>query len=165
MKKNTRLVDALQIADFEEHAVWEFPTAGETIVRPVKDLPVQSLTFRMVGTQVRLANGSRIWADIGNVDTGDPRQTEQFLTLTVYKDGKRFTLARYFDFDYADRGPEALASFLGLPVSEVFPISYDIRQYVIGDLAALCGTITKDPPEKLTREEIIALAVGTKIRS
>jgi hypothetical protein len=164
MKVNTKPVDAIQIADLEAHPVWEFPKAGETVVCPVRDLPVKSLTFRFVGTQVRLANGSHVWADIGNVDTADPRQTEQFLTLTVFKDAKRFTLARYFDFDYGNRGPEALASFLGLPLSEVFPISYDITQHVIGDLAALSGTITKDPREKLTNAEIMALAVGSKIR-
>lgn len=159
MNDNTKPVDALQIADLEAYPVWEFTKAGETNVSPVRDLPVKNLTFRIVGTQIRLANGSHVWAVISNVDVGDSRRTELFLTLSVYKDAKRFTLARHFDFDYAERGPESLALFLGLPLSEVFPIAYDITHHAIGDLSAITGTITKDSREKLSRAEILALAV------
>jgi hypothetical protein len=160
MNDPTKPIDMLQIADLEACPVWEFPKAGETIVCPVRDLPVKSLLFRLVGTQVRLANGAHVWADIGNVDLNDLRGTEQFLTLTVYKENKRFTLARYFDFDFDTRGPEALASFLGLPPNEVFPISYDITRHVVGDSAVLSGVITKEPRERLTEEEIIALILS-----
>lgn len=160
MNDITKPVEEIQIADLEAFPVWEFAKAGETRVRPVRDLPVKSLMFRFVGTQVRLANGSHVWANIFNVEPSDPRRTEQFLTLTVYKDTKRFVLSRYFDFDFAESGPESLASFLGLPLNEVFPISYDITHHVVGNSAALSGVITKDPRERLTEKEIIALILS-----
>lgn len=159
MSKNTKPVELLEIGDLEANAVWEFVSGGETVVRPVRRLPVKSLTARLVGTQVRLSNGTAIWALIGNIDPNNPRLTEHFLTLSVLKSGKWFTLSRYHDFDYAEKGPESLASFFGLPVDEVFPISYDVSEQVSGDLAALSGTIPKEPKEKLTRSEIIAMAV------
>ena len=68
-------------------------------------------------------------------------------------------LSRYFDVDYSENGPEALARFLGLDVDEVFPISYDITRYADGNRASLVGSILKEPREKLTRAQLIALAV------
>jgi hypothetical protein len=59
----------------------------------------------------------------------------------------------------AESGPEALAQFLGLEVDEVFPISYGIRSAVKGDEAVLQGQIRKAPRERLSRAEIIAIAV------
>jgi hypothetical protein len=152
-------IESLVTADLEACPVWEFSKTGETSVRPVQRLPMKNLTGKVVVTQVCLANGKRVWALVGNVDPGNVRVTEHFSTLSVLKDNSWFTLARYHDFDYSERGPEQLAVFLGMPVDEIFPISYDITPYVIGDPEALSGTIAKEPREKLTRAEIIALAV------
>src|SRR5262249_59029714 len=87
------------------------------------------------------------------------RLTTHFLTLSVERDGRWFHVARYHDFDYEERAPEKLAAFLGLAVNEVFPITYDLRPYANGDPRALHGMIPEAPAEKLTRAEIIALAV------
>ena len=106
-----------------------------------------------------LASGRRVWALIGNVDPTNPRLTEHFVTISVEHNGRWFTLSRYHDFDYADNGPEALSRFLGYPIDDVFPIAYDIQEYAEGDAAALCGQIRKDPRERLSRAEIIAMAV------
>jgi hypothetical protein len=162
MNTNPIPITSLQVGDIEKDAVWQYSESeqgDDTVVRPVKRLPVKNLTGKVVATKVRLANGSLVWALVGNVDIGNPRLTEHFLTLSIEKDGRWFALSRYHDFDYSERGPEALAKFLDLPVNEVFPISYDIAQYVKGVSAALSGAILKEPHEKLTRAEIIALAV------
>jgi hypothetical protein len=162
MIPNKKNIETLQIGDLKANPVWQYTDSGsdgDTVVYPVKKVPVKSLTGKEVGTQVSLANGNVVWALIGNVDVGNPRLTEHFLTLSVEKDGLWFTLARYHDFDYAQRGPAALAQFLGLPVDGVFPIAYDITQFVSGDPAGLSGTILREPREKLTRAEIIAMAV------
>jgi hypothetical protein len=111
------------------------------------------------GTEVKLANGGSCWATICNVDVTNARLTEHFLTLSVIRDGRWFHLARYHDFDHAERGPEALARFLELPVDQVFPITCDVTRYARGDAAALHGQIRKAPRERLTRSEVIALAV------
>jgi hypothetical protein len=162
MSTNTKPIEWLKVADLEANPVWQYTSddrTGDTLVRPIKRVPVKSLTGKVIGTQVRFANGRQAWALIGNVDPQNPRLTEHFLTVSIERDGKWFALARYHDFDYADRGPEALARFLGLPIDEVFPISFDLRQYAQGDPAALAGSVPKEPRERLSRAEIIALAV------
>lgn len=162
MIENVKAVDSLTVADLRAFPVWQYTSregTDETFVRPVMRLPVTSLTGKVVGTQVVLANVERTWALIGNVDTKNSRMTEHFLTLSAERNGRWFTLARYHDFDAVEHGPEALAQFLGLAVDEVFPITYDIRQVAKGDEAALQGQIRKAPRERLSRSEIIAMAV------
>jgi hypothetical protein len=162
MIENIKPVESLTVADFKAHPVWEYlndDEIGETFVGPVKEIPVKSLGCREIGAQVRLANGLEVWAIIGNVDVANPRATRHFLALSIERSGKWVFLARYFDHDFAVRGPEALARFLGLGVDEVFPISVDIRRYVQGNPAALAFSVPKEPQERLTREELLAMSV------
>jgi hypothetical protein len=162
MKTEFLLVEELRPADIKSHAVWQYVNVdalGETAVRPVKKLPVSDLNGKLVGTQVRLANGHLPWALLANIDAYNARLTEHFLTIAIERDGAWFHLARYHDLDFATNGPEALASFLGLRVDEVFPITYDLRHFVKDAPVFLYGRILKEPREKLTRAEIIALAV------
>jgi hypothetical protein len=160
MIENIKPAESLTVADFQAHPVWEFlndDEIGETMVQPVEKLPVESLDNRLIGLQVRLANGSRIWALIGNFDITNQRAIQHFLTLSIDRNGKWFHLARYHDSGFPAEGPEALARFLGLHVDDVFPISVDVRRYVRGDPTALTPIVLKEPKEKLTREEIRAL--------
>lgn len=160
---NIKPVELLQVADFIKHPVWEFVNddadLGETSVRPVGRLPVDTLAGRLVGVQVRLANGDRIWAMVSNVDVHDPTSTEHFLSLSVTKDGKWFHLARYHDVTYPRCGPDTLARFLDLPTDEVFPISYDLTSISKGTGAALSGAVRKEPREKLTLTELMRLSL------
>jgi hypothetical protein len=131
MIENLKPVESLTVPDLEANPVWQYANSdgvGETIVRPVKKIPVKNLTGKVVGAQVRFANGSQAWALIGNVDVANPRFTEHFLTLSIKHGGRWFALARYHDHDFADRGPEALARFLGIRVDDIFPISVDVRR-------------------------------------
>jgi len=162
MMKTLKPIESVEIRDLEAHAVWQYANVdggSETLVRPVKRLPVARLAGKVVGTRVRLANGIDAWGLLGNVDESNARLTEHFLTLSIFHDGRWFTLARYHDFDYGQSGPDALARFLELPLDKVFPIAYDIRPYVKGDPSALAGLIPKEPRERLSRAELIALAV------
>ena len=162
MIESVKAIDLLTVADLQANPVWQYTNrdgADETFVRAVKKVPVMSLTGKIIGTQVRLASSVQAWELIGNIDAGHPRLAEHFLTLSIERNGKWFALARYHDFDYADRGPEALSRFLGLSVDEIFPISFDIQRYAQGDLAALAGNVRKEPRERLSRADIIAMAV------
>jgi hypothetical protein len=153
---------SLQISDLEKYPVWEFSNneeSDDTEVRPIKRLPVSSLAGRTIGSRVLLANGQHVWAIIGNLDTNNPQMNEHFVTLSIGWKGKWFQLARYHDPDYERRGPSAVACFLGLPVDDIFPIFYDVRKYARGERAALTGTVLKEPRSRLTRAEIIAMAV------
>jgi len=163
MNDQTKIIEALTITDLTSFPVWQYTNDegkyGETAVLPIKKTPVKNLTGRVVGTQVRLANNTNVWALIGNIDASNPRLTQHFLTLSVFRNGHWFTMARYHDFDANERGPRELANFLDLGVDEVFPIHYDIRPFCLGDHTALSGIITKEPRERLSRAQIIALAV------
>ena len=104
-----RPVESLTPADFLTHPVWEFVGADEpdeTWVFPVVELPVSSLDNRIVGVEVQLANGRRVWAVLGNVDVGDARRTRHCLTLSVLVQDKWFYVARYHDADGEEHGPE-----------------------------------------------------------
>jgi hypothetical protein len=155
-------IETLTVADLREHPVWQYATSrskDEAHVRPVKNIPVSNLNGKVVGSPLVLANGSRVWGLVGNVDVTNHRLTAHFLTVSVERDGKWFHLARYHDFDADERGPAQLAAFLGLDVDDVFPIAYDVRQYAKNDSLSLRGTIKAKPDETLTRDQIIALAV------
>jgi hypothetical protein len=111
-----KLVESLTVEDLAANAVWAFANSdghGETMVRPVKAIPVTNTAAKIFGTLVSLANGTGAWALHGNVVALSPRETLHLLTVSVERDGRWFHLARYHDFDSADRGPAALARFLG----------------------------------------------------
>jgi len=160
--RKTKSVLSLRVSDLERHPVWQFVNedeGDETAVRPVNRLPVSSLMNKIVGTQVQLAEGSSVWAIIGNLDNENARMNEHFVVLSIERKGKWFQFERYFDLRYRDHGPKALARFLRLPVDKVFPISYDLRKYAKGEANALAGTVLKKPRVRLTRAELTALAV------
>src|SRR6202035_5363371 len=119
MIENIKPAESLTVADFKANPVWEFlndDEIGETMVQPVEKLPVESLDNRLIGTQVRLANGLQVWALIGNFDATHPRAIQHFLTLSIDRNGEWFYLARYHDIGFPAEGPEALARFLDLGV-------------------------------------------------
>jgi hypothetical protein len=159
-------VGDLSIADFREHPVWEFTNEdldGDFAVRPVRRVPVNSLEGRIVGTQVRLADGTRVWAMLSNVDVTNPEGTRHYLTIGLQRNGRWFPMARYHDPDWDTTGaPHAVASFLGKNIDDVFPISYDLRAIALGDTASLVGTVEANPKPRLTRRELIARAVPRK---
>jgi hypothetical protein len=160
MIENIKPAESLTVADLKANPVWEFlndDEIGETMVQPVEKIPVESLDNRLLGTQVRLANGLQVWALIGNFDVTNPRATQHFLTLSIERSGKWFHLARYHDVGFAAHGPEALARFLGLRIDDVFPISVDVRRYVRGDPKALTPIVLKEPQERLTDAELKAM--------
>lgn len=163
MTTKSKKVEELSASDLEKYPVWRFTNAdevaGETIVSPVTRIPVKNMTGKIVGTQVHLRNGSKVWAILGNLDLENEKLTKHFLTLSVLRDRAWFTMARYHDFDSEKRGPLALNDFLGLTIEEVFPVSYDISDYCTGSPRVLVGVIEKEPIERLSRAEIIALAV------
>ena len=157
----SRPVSDLRPRDLEACPLWRFvgDMPDETWVVPVKARRVSELAGTLVGTRVRLANGRRRWALVGNVDIKNARRTEHFLTLSLFVQGGWFHLARYHDLDVAKRGPRALAAALGRPVDQIFPIAYDLRPCVRGDVPALVGSVTSEPRKRLSRSAIIALAV------
>jgi hypothetical protein len=156
-----KLIEDLTKSDFTAYPVWIFindDEEGEMALKPVKKMPTKNLDGKVVGCQVLFANGTSHTAMLGSVDVDNPKRTEQFITLSVEKDGKWFRLSRYFDHDFKKNGPDGLADFMGLKTSEVFPVSYDIRKFSGGKAAALLGTFTEVPRVTMARQERMDLA-------
>jgi hypothetical protein len=154
-----KLVTGLTVQDLDSAPVWQYVNNdfNELWVKPVKKLPVKNLDGKIVGIQVRLANGFLNWSTVENIDITNPQLNEHFLTLSKFHHDQWFHLARYHDYD--ERDPIALSNFIGLNIEEIFPIHYDIRDLVIGSPAFLDGLIMKEPFKMLSRQEIIELAV------
>jgi hypothetical protein len=138
-------IDALTAEDLSEHPVWEFALdkeeEDETLVRPVKELPVRSLTNRVVGTMVHLANGAAVWAIMGNMDLENPARTREFLGLSLLWKGRWNPFNPPHDFGDAGSEAVALAHALGLRINDVFPISYDVSKNCVGGPNIVRGTI------------------------
>ncbi len=91
MNENIKPAESLTVADFQAHPVGEFlydDEIGETMVRPVEKLPIESLEDHVIGARVRLANGSRVWASFGNFHVKNPRATQHFLDITIERNGE-----------------------------------------------------------------------------
>jgi hypothetical protein len=162
--KIAKPVSELDVEDLQESPVWEYIPESEdhdeTWVGPINDLPVADLSGRVIGVQLHLANGDLRWGMLGNISLRDPKPTSHSLTVSVRgADGGWFDLARYHDVDYRDRGPSALAAFLGLAICDVFPIRYDISAVAIGHDGVIRGSIPAEPAERLSEEELIELAM------
>lgn len=159
-------VNDLTPDDLARFPVWEYDNGGESLpgrdetwVVPVPDLPVTSLANRVVGVSVM--HGGRKWIGmLGNLELNDPRSTREFATLSVWCDGSWFHIARYFDIDRERRGPEQLAEGLGLPVSEVFPLRYDLAGVAKGHADVVRGQIDAEPAVRLSDAERMALIFG-----
>lgn len=156
-------VGKLTEALLRKHPVWEFTNddeGNETQVRPVKKLPVTSGDGRVFGCEIRFADGTEAFAMIGNWSLKEKEPNEHFRTLTVFFKGKEHCRLRYHDFDFEKRGPTALARKIGKKPDEIFPISYDLSAVAKGAADCVGGVILAEPKAKLSRQAIIALAVG-----
>jgi hypothetical protein len=161
-----KAADELMPSDLTMYRVWEFADdmeaelPDETYMRPVEELPVNSLSGRFASTHVTLANGQRLLALLGNIDLADPVWTEHFLTITIFgPSGQRFDLARYHDVDYGRHGPAALAAFLGLPLEAIFPMRYDLSDIALGHAQCLSRGVPAVPASRLSQDALIELAV------
>lgn len=162
MSDYLKKTDDISVDDFAISPIWEYLNWEDNQVQPVHALPVESLLNRIVGVEVQLKNGERTWAALSRISLNNARRTQEFLVAWFEREGEWFELARYHDVDYDRRGPYQLASFLGLPIDDVFPIEYDITAVAIGDPSVLRGIIHATPEVHLTDEQRIALTFEEK---
>ncbi len=162
LRPRPQTVTSLRPDDLKEHPIWRFvddDEPDEAYVLPARARRVTRLAGKIVGTEVTLADGSRRWALLSNVDPDNPELTEHFITLSLFVARRWFHLARYHDIDVSRRGPRVLAAALRRPIGKVFPICYDLRPYVRNAPPWLEGVIRRSPRQRLARAQVIALAV------
>jgi hypothetical protein len=142
--------------------VWEFcndDEARETLVRPVRKLPITSADRRLIGCDLRLADGSTVFGYLGNLSLTKKDRNQHFLTLSVFLAGSIEHLARSHDADFSRRGPSWFAMRLGKTEAEVFPLNYDLSNIAVGANDCVRGSIPREPEIKLSDNEFIHLAV------
>lgn len=160
-----KYVQELVPEDFYEYPVWGYvenePDVPDTAVAAIDTLPIYDLRGKLIGTKIKLHNGSTHWVILSNISLHNPRVTKHFIAVSIERNGKWFNLARYHDADYSQRGPEQLAHFLELSISDIFPMQYDVRGLVVGNPIILRGMIPIIPEECLTQAELIELAMDS----
>jgi len=151
-------VSALTPLDLRQYPVWEYvfdldrvpecdqdmPT--DTSVTPVKELPVDDTGNCVIGTKVKLNNGTQEWAMLSGLTLPSPDGRTGTVFVHLF-DQKRAEWADFPPRDYpvyrAD-APREVSALLGLAMEDVFPLSYDIRGLVAGPEQMLQGTIGSD---------------------
>lgn len=127
----------LRAADFISHPVWEYAPEGpdhdECDMLPVAALPVENLDQRCLGIQVRLADGSLVWAIMRDLWPNNLAGTIESQSFT-FLDGQHACDWPIHSGVPGSVDSAGLANFLGRTAEAVFPFSYDASQYVNGDL-------------------------------
>lgn len=159
--KRSRQITEIPTEELLATGVWRWsPHDDDSGLVPAKRVPVSNSAGCLFATQVVLADSSRNVAIIGNLDATNVELNAHFLTISLLvPDGHWFHLARYHDLNADEHGPAALARALGHPVDQVFPIRYDVRRLMRGNDSCTQGSVTAEPSRRLSRAEIIALAV------
>lgn len=154
-------VETLQPTDFANNAVWRFTSSDEpdeTYVSRVRKFPLKECDSCILGTDVVLANGTKLIGYVGNLNPRSPTQNEHFLALSIFGgDGTLFHLARYHDIAYKKYGPIKFAKFLGLKPTDVFPISFSIPRSILGIRSDYKGSVQIEPAKRLTSDQLMAL--------
>ena len=78
----------------------------------------------------------------------------------MFAQGRRFHLAKYFQLWYGSEGPAALAAFLKKKREEVFPISYDLSDVVVGSSDVVKGVFEAEFRIPMSRDQLMKILVG-----
>lgn len=165
-KKYFKPISAMHVDDFGEYKIWEYDLrcskgSDETWLRPIKKYPAKTMVNRIIGIPVILNNNKEVYGIISNIDTHDPICTQHLLQLSLFIGNDLFHLCRYWEEGLLGReGPKALSNKLHLHVDEVFPISYDLSQYVTGDELSIKNVIESAPQRRLSREDVFRIFIN-----
>jgi len=162
--KRERRVPAEELTEamLRECPVWEFCNEdgiGETVVRPVKKLPVVDTRGCLLACEFQLADGSRLFGQMRNLSLHDEEKNRHFLSIGVFVHGVLERLALYHEAWYDEQDPGAFAAKLAKRIEDVFPISYDVSSLATGSPACVKGTIPREPARRLSRDALIKLAI------
>ncbi len=151
----------LNISDIEFSSCWRFTNSfeDELEIEAIPDCSYDDLSGLIIGTQIKLADGSTVWALLQNISRAGQEVNDHFLTVTINQNGEWFTLARYHDINRQIFGPNSLALFLGRTIQDIFPMTYDLRDILNADTEKLIGTIHEQPANRLSRQELISLSL------
>jgi hypothetical protein len=158
-------VGDLTPADFMKYSVWAYGTdqehqgGSECDVRPVRRLPVRHLVERVVGTQVSLGDGRRLWALLSGIDLQDEAYTDAAIQITLFSEGSRLHIVRLGQPACGGLSPDQAASRLGLSASVMFPIHYSLRGICLGGETVLQRSIAAEVKNPLAVGDHLAMVL------
>ena len=159
MKKS---ITEITVRDIKKCPVWRFTNDSATNdleVESIANEAFSNLSGLVIGAKVTFSDGSQHWALLQNVSLAGQKVNDHFLMITIHHDGEWFSLARYHDVNVKKQGPEGLAAFIGMPIANIFPIEYDLRDALKSDSLSLVGVIREEPPSRFSQSELISLAL------
>ena len=138
----------LRPVDFAAHPVWEFAPEeigiDECSMIPVLDLPVENLDQRCLGTEVILADGTKVWAILYELW---PQMTvEQLISSQKFRFFRGDSACDWpaEDFQPGTVDADGLADFLDRGVEAVFPFTYDVSKLVVGEQAVTRRSVARE---------------------
>jgi len=156
-----KLLSLLNPGDFIDHPVWEFGLSdSEELWIENVDVPVSSLGGRLVGALVTLANGTRVFAMFYNLRFDDSDAAVIFLGVAIWNGSAWVHLPRPCDFgDIAD-DLQTAAKELGLALSEIYPLRFDLRSVLENDSPGLVRCLDLPVKTTLSMDELVAMALN-----
>jgi hypothetical protein len=150
----------LHEGDLKSTFVWVGSTSDrdETSIRPATRSSLKSIEGKIVACSFRLNNGAELVGVMSNL-TNNVSRNAHLANAALLIEGKWFFLARYHDAEFKTHGPAVVALRLKLPLGKIFPITYEVLHRFNPPSAAQRGVIHAKPKNKLTRKQIIELAV------
>jgi hypothetical protein len=155
-----RQLIVLKEEDLKTTLVWLGSTSDrdETGIRPATRSSLKNIEGKIVACTFRLKNGIEFVGVMFNL-TDDVDLNAHLANAALLIDGRWFFLARYHDAELETHGPAALAARVKQPIGNVFPIAYEVLHQFNPPSPAQRGELLAKPKKKLTRVQIIALAV------
>lgn len=164
MKKTRIEVKDLTPDDLVSNWLYKFvpSRSGALTVVPVYVKKTAKFAGKMVACKVEFANKSEHWALIEGLDLEVPEFSRHHREIHIFlNDSGWFQLAQYFDGPAikAIRGEEVLARKMGLSLSEIFPIHFDVRDRSNINSDCLRGDFEINPTWGRSLAEIMSLLV------
>jgi hypothetical protein len=139
-----RAVTALTPDDLQRWPVWELRSSdnvdGFVLVAVEETLPVSIVEERIFGTEVMLANDTRLWGYLQGYDLLTQQFNYRQSELTLFFQGKRITLGAELDRHLPGFGASDLSAALGLSNLDIFSIKFDVSALLNNPLCSVRGS-------------------------
>lgn len=146
----------LTVADLHQFPVWKFADDGtsEFQIEPLSAKSYPDLGSLIIGSELRFQDGTSHCSIFQNVSYGGPSVNDHLLTCTIWNGEVWLPLSRYHDFDVDDFGPQQLATAFSRQVSDIFPMTYDLRPPLNSAADGLVGRVLAEPIFRFEKSEI-----------
>lgn len=164
MKMQPKPLKEITPADLDEYKVWQYSPSkdGNTWLKPITSRKISKFSNKLVASQVKLANGSKLYALISGVDPETPIFSKHNRQLILYVNNEWFELAKYYASTDVKKicGEDVLSKKLNMEIKDIFPIYFDVKDVTDVNSECLTGFFEVSPAWGLARGEIMEILVN-----